>query len=195
MEFNLVIDLNYKIEPKSNFLQQLSESEMNNLIEYLYSLNENVQWFDVIKKHLNTNNEKFIKHLKSLTWEDHNSINNNFDNGLELKGNSKCKNIYNRVSDLVFTLKLTEKNIIHIPVITDIKINFVLDYLNQIKHEYTTFFDTLNVEYELKETNDSKLLTDFYYINFPFSKSNSKILNELIYSIFVNINSDEFAFK
>lgn len=194
MKFNLEFDLNYKIEPKSNFLKQLSESEMNNLIEYLYSLNENVQWFDVIKKHLNTNNEKFIKHIKSLTWEDHNS-NNDFDDGLELKGNSKCKNIYNRVSDLIFTLKLTEKNIIHIPSISNIKINFVLDYVNQIKHEYITFFDTLNIDYELKETTDSKLLTEFYYINFPFSKSNSKILNELIYSIFVNINSDEFVFK
>lgn len=188
-------DLNYKIDSKSNFLQHLSETEMNNLIEYLYSLNENVQWFDVIEKHLKTNNEKFIKHIKSLTWEDHNNTNNDFNNGLELKGNSKCKNIYNRVSDLIFRLKLNEKNIIHIPSITNVEINFVLDYINQIKHEYTTFFDTLNVNYELKETTDSKLLTDFYYVNFPFSKSNSNMLNELIYSIFVNINSDEFVFK
>lgn len=188
-------DLNYKIDSKSNFLQHLSETEMNNLIEYLYSLNENVQWFDVIEKHLKTNNEKFIKHIKSLTWEDHNNTNNDFDNGLELKGNSKCKNIYNRVSDLIFRLKLNEKNIIHIPSITNIEINFVLDYINQIKHEYTTFFDTLNVNYELKETTDRKLLTDFYYVNFPFSKSNSNVLNELIYSIFININSDEFVFK
>lgn len=188
-------DLNYKIDSKSNFLQHLSETEMNSLIEYLYSLNENVQWFDVIEKHLKTNNEKFIKHIKSLTWEDHNNTNNDFDNGLELKGNSKCKNIYNRVSDLIFRLKLNEKNIIHIPSISNIEINFVLDYVDQIKHEYTTFFDTLNVDYELKETNDNKLLTNFYYINFPFSKSNSNVLNELIYSIFVNINSDEFVFK
>ena len=188
-------DLNYKIDSKSNFLQHLSETEMNSLIEYLYSLNENVQWFDVIEKHLKTNNEKFIKHIKSLTWEDHNNTNNDFDNGLELKGNSKCKNIYNRVSDLIFRLKLNEKNIIHIPSISNIEINFILDYVNQIKHEYITFFDTLNVDYELKETSDNKLLVDFYYVNFPFSKSNSNVLNGLIYSIFVNINSDEFVFK
>lgn len=188
-------ELNYKIDPRSNFLQHISETEMNNLIEYLYSLNENVQWFDVIEKHLKTNNEKFIKHIKSLTWEDHNNTNNDFDNGLELKGNSRCKNIYNRVSDLIFRLKLDEKNIIYIPSISNIEINFVLDYVNQIKHEYTTFFDTLNIDYELKETNNDKSLTDFYYVNFPFSKSNSNVLNKLIYSIFVNINSDEFVFK
>lgn len=194
MNFDIQFDLNYKIDSKSNFLHQLSETELNDLIEYLYSLNKNIQWFDVIKKHLNTNNEKFIKHIKSLIWEDHNNI-NNFDNGLELKGNSKCKNIYNRVSDLIFRLKLNEKNTIYIPFISNIKINFVLDYVNQIKHEYVMFFNTLNVEYELIETNDGKLLIDFYYINFPFSKSNSKVLNELIYSIFININSDEFVFK
>lgn len=188
-------DLNYKIDSKSNILQHLSEIETNNLIEYLYSLNGNIQWFDVIKKHLKTTNEKFIKHIKSLTWEDHNNDNNDFDNGLELKGNSKCKNIYNRVSDLIFKLKLNEKNIIYIPSLVDIKINFILDYINQIKHEYTTFFNTLNIEYELKETSDNKLLNEFYYINFPFSKDNSKVLNELIYSIFININSDEFVFK
>ena len=54
-----------------NWLKQLSENEIISLKEYLYSLNSNVNWNVIIEKHLDSNNEKFIKHVKSLTWEDH----------------------------------------------------------------------------------------------------------------------------
>ena len=189
MEF----DLNYKIGANNNNLTLLTNIEKDQLVEYLFTLNENIRWYDIIKKHETTNNEKFIKHIKSLTWEDHDK-NANFNIDFELKGNSKCKNIFNRLSDLIFTLKPNQKNIIYIPKISSITINFIYDYVDQIKVEYEEIKNVFNFDIEILETNDIKLLTEFIQNNFPISIDNSEIYNKLIYSIFVNINSDEFEF-
>ena len=189
MEF----DLNYKINPKINTLALLTQYEIDDLIKYLYTLNENIQWFEIIQKHLNTNNEKFIKHLKPLLWEDH-TKNDDYNSEFELKGNPKLKNTFNKLSDLIFKLNLNKKNVIYIPRLDDIKINFIIDYVQQIKYEYTTFLNTFNFEYLFEESSDVKKLNDFYISNFPISTKNSKLFNNLLYSIFVNINSDEFIF-
>ena len=93
MEF----DLNYKINPKINTLALLTQYEIDDLIKYLYTLNQNIQWFEIIQKHLNTNNEKFIKHLKPLLWEDH-TKNDDYNSEFELKGNPKLKNTFNKLS-------------------------------------------------------------------------------------------------
>ena len=188
------IDLNYRIEAKNNNLSLLTITEKDILIEYLFTLNENIQWYDIIKKHENTNNEKFIKHIKSLTWENHDKK-NDFESDFKLYGNSKCKNIFNRLSDLIFTLKPDKKNIIYIPIRSTLKINFIYDYIDQIKIEYEEIKNTFNFDIEISETNDKKLLIDFMQNNFPIYNNYSNNLNQLTYGIFVNINSDEFEFN
>jgi hypothetical protein len=202
MDIDSKFDFNWIIDGKTNNLKLLSKFETDMLLSYLYSLNNNINWHDVVKKHLSTNNEKFIKHIKSLTWEDHSyndklldTILTNNNNDYPLHGNSKCRNTFNHISDLVLQLKLTEKNKIYIPIINNLNINFILDYILQIRFEYEILLNTLHLEYEIIETSNINLLTKFIEDNFPVVLDNTKNYNELIYSIFININSDNFVFN
>ena len=201
MDIDSKFDFNWVIDGKKNLLKLLSKFETDMLLSYLYSLNANINWHDVIKKHLTTTNEKFIKHIKSLTWEDH-SYDDKISNVIQLNtndyplhGNSKCRNTFNHITDIVLYLKLTEKNKIYIPIIDNLNINFILDYVLQIKFEYEILLKTLHVDSEIIETSNINLLTKFIEDNFPVVLSNTRNYNELVYSIFININSDNFIFK
>lgn len=89
-----------------NWLKLLSENEIISLKEYLYSINSNVNWNVIIEKHLDSNNEKFIKHVKSLTWEDHPTgiLTQSLVSEFKIESNYKCKNIYDHISELMFKI-------------------------------------------------------------------------------------------
>lgn len=55
---------------QDNYLAKLTQSELVLLLQYLFSLNEGVNWGAIVNKHQSSTNKAFIKHVKSLTWTD-----------------------------------------------------------------------------------------------------------------------------
>ena len=113
-----------------NWVKLLTSQEKTSLIEYLYSLNSNINWNTIIEKHLNTTNEKFIKHIKSLTWEDHPTgiLTQNLISEFKIESNYRCKNIYDHISELMF------------------KVNFE-KYMNKVKYEKVEIEQDINENY------------------------------------------------
>lgn len=135
-----------------NWLKLLSENEIISLKEYLYSLNSNVNWNIIIEKHLDTNNEKFIKHVKSLTWEDHPTgiLTQTLVSEFKIESNYKCKNIYDHISELMFKIdfeKFMNKIIYRssdVMVLNTENDNVISGEISQPSNEEIIAFDDLN---------------------------------------------------
>ena len=141
---------------KENWLSLLTKNELMNLKEYLYTLNSNVNWYTVIDKHMNTNNEKFIKHVKSLTWENHPSgiISETIMSETQLEPNYKCKNTYDHISELMFKIDF-EKYSNKILYLSNKKYDeIIID--EEPKLENITIDENLNEDVNEQSENETK---------------------------------------
>lgn len=204
---------------QENYLNLLTEIEITKLIEYLYSLNINVNWYTIINKHKETNNELFIKQIKSLVWEDH-SKNPEAISEYTLKNNFKYKKPFNILGSLMFNIDFKKTILILMPDFNSNISVTVKEYYYEIIEYYKIFFETYNINYEfIQNLNELDKYKDYYLIllglltkkinlseltldnniildyNFPISYVLSENYNKLIMLIFDNINSDTFNFQ
>lgn len=191
-----------------NWLKLLNENEIISLKEYLYSLNSNVNWNIIIEKHLDTNNEKFIKHVKSLTWEDHPTgiLTQSLISEFKIESNYKCKNIYDHISELMFKIDFEKfmNKIIYkssdVMVLNTGNNNVISSEVSQPSNEEIIAFDDLNnisggennyifnSESKDESKDDSKL--DFNLNSKPDSKDNSNSHFNLNFNTHSNSNSN-----
>ena len=195
-----------------NWLTQLNIKEKIALENYLYALNSNVNWYLIIEKHSNTNNEKFIKQIKSLIWEEHPSgilTDENYEDNYMLLNGIKIKNTFDHISRLFNILNFDLRKIkILKPDLTQNLPDVIKEYYKKIMLDYELFFKIFQIKYKyISQEEDECLLlgyitkniiynnTMFLDYSFPINYQLSDVYNNLIMLIFVNINSDNFDFN
>lgn len=196
-----------------NWLSKLNNEEKISLENYLYALNPNINWYIIIEKHLTTTNEKFIKQIKSLIWEEHPSgflTEEDYEDNYSLLNGIKLKNTFDHISNLFDILNFgqCQKTKILKPDLTQKLPDFIKEYYKKIMIDYEHFFELFRIKYEyVSQEEDGCLLlgqltkniiynkTMFLNYSFPINYKFSEIYNNLIMAIFVNINSDNFDFN
>lgn len=185
-----------------NWLKLLNENEIISLKEYLYSLNSNVNWNVIIEKHLDSNNEKFIKHVKSLTWEDHPTgiLTQTLVSEFKIESNYRYKNIYDHISELMFKIDFEKfmNKIIYkssdVMVLNTTNDNVISSEVSQPSNEEIIAFDDLNniSGGESNHTFDSE--SNFNTHSNSHSRNNSKLDSEVDFNSHsnshFNLNSD-----
>ena len=145
---------NSKDISKENWLLLLNQEEISTLENYLFSLNNNINWHIIIEKHLSTSNEKFIKQIKSLIWEEHPSgifTEDYFEDNYILNYGIKIKNSFDHISNLFDTIDFSKKVKILKPDFNYPLPEILHDYYNKIINEYEFFFSIFNINYEYVE--------------------------------------------
>lgn len=203
---------NLKTIANENWLSQLNNKEKISLENYLYALNPNINWYIIIEKHLTTTNEKFIKQIKSLIWEEHPSgilTEENYEDNYSLLNGVKLKNTFDHISNLFDILNFDQRKIkILKPDLTQNLPDVIKEYYKKIMVDYELFFKIFQIKYEYISQEEDKCLllgqitkniiynkTMFLDYSFPINYHFSEVYNNLIMAIFVNINSDVFDFN
>ena len=203
---------NLKTIANENWLSQLNNREKISLENYLYALNPNINWYIIIEKHLTTTNEKFIKQIKSLIWEEHPSgilTEENYEDNYSLLNGIKIKNTFDHISRLFDILNFELRKIkILKPDFTQNLPDVIKEYYKKIMLDYELFFKIFQIKYEyISQEEDECLLlgqitkninynkTMFLDYSFPISYQLSSVYNNLMMLIFININSDNFDFN
>ena len=207
----MVVTNDLKDISKENWLSLLNKFEMSALENYLFSLNQNINWNTILEKNLETNNEKFIKQIKSLIWEDHPSgilTDDYFEDNYVLIHGIKIKNTFDHLSFLFDNINFDE-------IIKILKPNsdyplpeIIYEYYNKIINEYNFFFKMFHINHQYIEQEDDNCILLGYLTkkinynqtmklnyDFPIKYDLSDNYNKLIMLIFVNINSDIFDFN
>lgn len=207
----MVVTNDLKDISKENWLSLLNKFEMSALENYLFSLNQNINWNTILEKNLETNNEKFIKQIKSLIWEDHPSgilTDDYFEDNYVLIHGIKIKNTFDHLSFLFDNINFDE-------IIKILKPNsdyplpeIIYEYYNKIINEYNFFFKMFHIKHQYIEQEENNCILLGYLTkkinynqtmklnyDFPIKYDLSDNYNKLIMLIFVNINSDIFDFN
>lgn len=207
----LELNNNLKDISKENWISLLNKTELSSLENYLFSLNQNINWNIIIEKHLETNNEKFIKQIKSLIWEDHpNGIltEEYFEDNYVLTYGIKIKNTFDHLSYLFDNINFNEIIKILKPDFNYILPEIIYEYYNKIINEYNFFFNIFHINYQYIDIEEDNCLLLGYLTkkinynktmklnyDFPIKYNLSDNYNNLIMLIFININSDVFDFN
>lgn len=195
-----------------NWLIQLTSKEKISLENYLYTLNPNINWYIIVEKHLTTTNEKFIKQVKSLIWEEHPSgilTDENYEDNYSLLNGIKIKNTFDHISRLFDILNFDQQKLkILKPDFTQNLPDVIKEYYKKVMLDYELFFKIFQIKYEyiIQEEDECLLLgyitkkinyneTMFLDYNFPINYYFSDSYNNLMMLIFTNINSDNFDFN
>lgn len=207
----MVVTNNLKDVSKENWLSLLNKFEISVLENYLFSLNQNINWNTILEKYLETNNEKFIKQVKSLIWEDHPSgilTDDYFEDNYVLIHGIKIKNTFDHLSFLFDNINFDENIKILKPNFDYPLPEIIYEYYNKIMNEYNFFFNIFNINYQYIEKEENNCILFGYLTkkinynqtmklnyDFPIKYELSNNYNKLIMLIFVNINSDVFDFN
>ena len=207
----MVVTNDLKDISKENWLSLLNKFEMSALENYLFSLNQNINWNTILEKNLETNNEKFIKQIKSLIWEDHPSgilTDDYFEDNYVLIHGIKIKNTFDHLSFLFDNINFDEIIKILKPNLDYPLPEIIYEYYNKIINEYNFFFKMFHIKYQYIEQEENNCILLGYLTkkinynqtmklnyDFPIKYDLSDNYNKLIMLIFVNINSDIFDFN
>lgn len=177
-------------------LINMKQNDIDKLIEYLYTLNRNINWNSILDKHMQTTDEKFIKHIKSLTWTDKDEVRE--DNDLENHVLNLLLNFSNR-RDILKILKPNYNT--NIPAVLKSSLEIVLK-------EYTDILEISQLRYKLIDVEEDGCIlfgsitkkisyncTMILDQTLPIFYGMSDVLNNLIMCIWVNLNSMEFDFQ
>lgn len=168
---------------KENWLLLLNQEEISTLENYLFSLNNNINWHIIIEKHLSTSNEKFIKQIKSLIWEDHPSgifTEDYFEDNYVLNYGIKIKNSFDHISNLFDTINFSKKVKILKPDFNYPLPEMLYDYYNKIINEYEFFFSIFNINHEYVENFEENEIKSNVTVQIKSDEKHYNLLNKSI---------------
>ena len=175
------------------------QSYKNELVSFLTSMNENIDWETFVNTNMSLDPEKLIGKLKSLLWIDKNL---SYDKGLQnnLKNFTRYTTLIHKYWSVLFA-----ESTIHIIDISDDTAQSLSEFIiEEVKDRISVLcrlFDIMNIKYELIKSvpNDSKILIPTGSIT--YKNPNSLLTNfkglmliDDFYNIYENENENELNY-